>query len=45
MEFYTFDAMNLVLADLAGTLGVSSMKRAVLPCNRRRRRRKGSAIR
>src|SRR5277367_3503551 len=23
MEFYTFDAMNLVLVDLAGTLGVS----------------------
>jgi DHA2 family multidrug resistance protein len=24
MEFYTFDSMNLVLADLTGTLGVSS---------------------
>src|SRR5580658_4359641 len=23
MEFFTFDAMNLVLVDLAGTLGVS----------------------
>ena len=23
MEFYTFDSMNLVLADLTGTLGVS----------------------
>jgi len=24
MEFYTFDSMNLVLADLTGTLGVSA---------------------